>query len=109
MYAGLTAFPISVRNSPAAVAHLVREKGVHGLIVSSDAAMQELAHQAKTQLAKEGYELALAQMPQFSDFFNDDKPPDHVQMATIRPDGTGLIIHSSGESYVMIFYGRQFV
>ena len=43
MYLAVTPFPISIRNSPIAVAHLARKTGVRYMFVSSDPAMQRLA------------------------------------------------------------------
>src|ERR1700742_5168579 len=46
MRCGLACFPSSTRNSAAAVAHLIRTTGLLQLFVSSDPAMQRLAHDA---------------------------------------------------------------
>ncbi|KAK0190058.1 hypothetical protein F5146DRAFT_1139593 [Armillaria mellea] len=85
--AGYTAFPISTRNSPAGVAHLLESTGCKNLFVSADPAMQEVARM------QDG--INTIPMPAFEDLYskNDSEPLPHV-----RPDleQLALIIHSSG-------------
>ncbi|KAG7441925.1 acetyl-CoA synthetase-like protein [Guyanagaster necrorhizus] len=87
--AGYTAFPISTRNSPAGVAHLLASTGYEYLFVSADSAMQEIARM------QDG--INLIPMPTFEDLYlnNDSEPLPHV-----RPDleQLALIIHSSGST-----------
>ncbi|KAG7451555.1 acetyl-CoA synthetase-like protein [Guyanagaster necrorhizus] len=86
--AGYTAFPISTRNSPAAIAHLLGSTRCKYLFVNADSAMQEIAH------LQDG--IKLIPMPTFEDLYlkNDSEPlpyvPDWKQIA--------LIIHSSGST-----------
>lgn len=97
-YLGYTPFPISVRNSAVAVAHLVRKMDVRDLVVSSDASMQRIAHEAQERLAQEGYsEINLLPMPHFQDFFNGREEGLDVKMAPQDADKPGLILHSSGK------------
>ncbi|KAK0492011.1 NRPS-like enzyme [Armillaria luteobubalina] len=87
--AGYTAFPISTRNSPVAVAHLLERTGCKSLLVSADPAMQDIA---RTQ---DG--IKTVPMPTFEDLYlkNDSEPLPHV-----RPDleQLALIVHSSGST-----------
>ncbi|PBK64722.1 acetyl-CoA synthetase-like protein [Armillaria solidipes] len=87
--AGYTAFPISTRNSPAAVAHLLESTGCKNLFVSADPAMQEVARM------QDG--INTIPVPTFEDLYlkNDSEPLPHV-----RPDWEqlALIIHSSGST-----------
>ncbi len=87
--AGYTAFPISTRNSPAAVAHLLKSTGCKNLFVSADPAMQELARM------QDG--INTIPMPTFEDLYlkNDSEPLSHV-----RPDWEqlALIVYSSGST-----------
>ncbi|KAI0743094.1 acetyl-CoA synthetase-like protein [Daedaleopsis nitida] len=101
MYLGCTPFPISARNSPAAVAHLVRATAVHALFVSGDAAMQRLALEAQAELARDGYAVRLLPLPELRDVYNDAEEGDAVgavKMGRVDGDQTALIIHSSGST-----------
>ncbi|OCH89652.1 acetyl-CoA synthetase-like protein [Obba rivulosa] len=98
MYLGLTPFPLSTRNSSAAVVHLVRSTGVRLLFVSSDPAMQRLSHQAQETLRAEGHHLELVPMPQFGDLYNESNEGQDVQMGKLSIDNTILILHSSGST-----------
>ncbi|TBU53497.1 acetyl-CoA synthetase-like protein [Dichomitus squalens] len=97
MYLGHTPFPISARNSSVAVAHLIRKTSLRQLFVSRDAAMQRIAHEAKEQLANDGYEVELLPLPEFTDLYNDGPEPD-IPMSRIVPDKPALILHSSGST-----------
>ncbi|KAK0201251.1 NRPS-like enzyme [Desarmillaria ectypa] len=87
--AGYTAFPISTRNSPAAVAHLLESTGCKNVFVSADPAMQEVARM------QDG--IKAIPMPTFEDLYlkSDSEPLPHV-----RPDWEqlALILHSSGST-----------
>ena len=98
MYLGLTPFPLSARNSAAAVAHLVRSTGVHELVVSSDAGMQRIGLEAREELAKDGYGLELLPFPEFGELYNDQDVPGYVKMGALSGDQDAIIIHSSGRS-----------
>ncbi len=98
MYLGLTPFPLSTRNSAAAVAHLVRSTDIHQLLVSSDAGMQRLAQEAKEELEKDGFHVELLLMPEFGQLYNEDAVLAGVPMGTLSGDNQALIIHSSGTS-----------
>ena len=104
MYLGLTAFPISTRNSAIAVAHLVAKIGVRQMYVSADPAMQRLAQEANELLAKDGPGNAFEAlpMPDFEDLYGPGGDGDGddalVPMGRVSPDKTCIIIHSSGES-----------
>ena len=98
MYLGLTAFPISTRNSAIAVAHLVSKIGVRQMYVSADPAMQRLAQEANELLAKDGIEFEALPMPNFEDLYGPGGDDALVPMGKVSPDKTCIIIHSSGES-----------
>ena len=98
MYLGLTAFPISTRNSAIAVAHLVSKIGVRQMYVSADPAMQRLAQEANELLAKDGIEFEALPMPDFEDLYGPGGDDALVPMGKVSPDKTCIIIHSSGES-----------
>ncbi|KAG7441935.1 acetyl-CoA synthetase-like protein [Guyanagaster necrorhizus] len=87
--AGYTAFPISTRNSPAAITHLLASTACKHLFISADPAMQEIARMQGG--------INLIPMPTFEDLYlnNDSEPLPHV-----RPDWeqAALILHSSGST-----------
>ncbi|KAF5366566.1 hypothetical protein D9758_008985 [Tetrapyrgos nigripes] len=102
MHAGYTPFPISIRNSDIAVAHLLESTNAKHVFVSPDAVMQNLAVSACKQLnsqldaTDEGYAKAL-ETPVFGDFFK----PGSIEAATpkhIVIDDIALSLHSSGTS-----------
>ncbi|KAL7278804.1 hypothetical protein ACG7TL_007815 [Trametes sanguinea] len=98
MYLGHAVFPLSVRNSAVAVAHLARRTSLHHLFVSHDPAMQRLAHEAKDILKKEGYEIELVPLPEYRDLYNHSKDGLDIQMAPQNDEKTCLILHSSGST-----------
>ncbi|EMD35494.1 hypothetical protein CERSUDRAFT_157295 [Gelatoporia subvermispora B] len=98
MYSGLTPFPLSTRNSPAAVAHLVRSTGIHLLVVSLDPAMQRLAQQVQEILSADGHPLQFASMPKFDELYNDSEEGLDAQMGELGLDNIMLILHSSGST-----------
>ncbi|KAI0353748.1 acetyl-CoA synthetase-like protein [Trametes cingulata] len=97
MYLGYTPFPISVRNSSLAVAHLVRMTCVHSLLVSQDASMQRVAQEVQQQLAKEGYEVSLLEVPTFEDIYNGNETCD-IDIGPVGADKPAIILHSSGST-----------
>ncbi|KAI0769291.1 acetyl-CoA synthetase-like protein [Trametes elegans] len=99
MYLGYTPFPISVRNSAVAVAHLVRRTSARTLFVSRDVAMQRAAHEAQELLANEGYDVELLPLPGFRDLYNDSEEGLEVKMGpNLHEDTPCLILHSSGST-----------
>ncbi|OSD00742.1 acetyl-CoA synthetase-like protein [Trametes coccinea BRFM310] len=98
MYIGHSVFPLSVRNSAVAVAHLARRTALQYIFVSHDPAMQRLAHEAKEILAKEGYEIDLLPLPEFRDLYNDSHDGLDIAMASQSEERTCLILHSSGST-----------
>ncbi|KAI0651021.1 acetyl-CoA synthetase-like protein [Trametes meyenii] len=98
MYLGYTPFPISVRNSAAAVAHLVRRTSVHVLFVSPDGGMQRIANEAKEILETEGYEINLVPLPKFDDFYDGHDESVSIEMGPVREDKPAIILHSSGST-----------
>ncbi|KAJ3522383.1 hypothetical protein NM688_g8882 [Phlebia brevispora] len=85
MRAGFTAFPISPRNSPVAVAHLIQKTSPVHLVVGPEPAMQELAAAAYELIRKNGVQ------------------PPHSSVITLLRFKRGLddhvvIMHSSGST-----------
>ncbi|TFY78273.1 hypothetical protein EWM64_g5737 [Hericium alpestre] len=100
MQLGLTAFPISTRNSAVGVAHLIRTTGVQQVFVSPDSAMQRLSQEAIDVLAKDGVSVELLPFPQFSDLYDGSSSdePEVVPLDNLSKDATALILHSSGST-----------
>ncbi|KAK1216894.1 hypothetical protein PQX77_020470 [Marasmius sp. AFHP31] len=96
MRAGYIAFPISVRNSDKAVAHLLKATNAHHILVSQDSGMRNLFSAALNVL--DGHEIAEASMPSFDEIYvqtsKEDPPPfPHVNQST-----RAMIMHSSGST-----------
>lgn len=98
MHAGLTAFPISTRNSVVGVAHLIRATGLRLLFVSPDPAMQRIALDACEILKGEGITVNIVPAPQFGDLYNEDNTSNKLTPLRSSPDPVVLILHSSGRS-----------
>ena len=96
MHAGLTAFPISTRNSVIGVAHLIRTTELRLLFVSPDAAMQRTALDACAILKGEGIDIHILPLPQFQDLYNQDDSSTSLTPVKYTPDPIVLILHSSG-------------
>ncbi|KAF7351310.1 Acetyl-CoA synthetase-like protein [Mycena sanguinolenta] len=102
--AGLTVFPISTRNSPAAVAHLVAQSGVKYLLVSQDGHMQELARKALSLLKEneQAHDVGMLPIPTYeevSDAQRGDLAADALPPLCKIPDEEVLVIaHSSGST-----------
>lgn len=105
MRLGLTPFPLSIRNSPVAVAHLIKKTQLLQVFVSPDPAMQRLFSQASEILKRDGVEVEMLEMIQFEDLQDklEDTVADDVARLTgelklqkLKTDATAVIIHSSG-------------
>ncbi|KAF8200271.1 hypothetical protein BJ912DRAFT_921743 [Pholiota molesta] len=103
MRAGYIAFPISPRNSPSAVAHLIKSVGVQYVLVGDDQSMSDLADES-LQALKANYEgktiePQLIPIPHFGDLFVDTGD-DFKTLPSIRKEPNDIIIylHSSGST-----------
>lgn len=91
------AFPISPRNSPAAIAHLLNKVGVGLLLLGHENHHQKLASDAFANMQENGWHKPKhARMPLFEDLFKDEKSPRFLPRLNPRPEDIGIIIHSSG-------------
>ncbi|RPD63492.1 acetyl-CoA synthetase-like protein [Lentinus tigrinus ALCF2SS1-6] len=90
-------FPISTRNSAMAVAHLLKQTGIRQLIVSSDPAMQRLAHEAIELCAADGVQVKTFPMPTFEDLYHKDEGFD-FEIQKARLEDVAMILHSSGST-----------
>ncbi|KAK0472519.1 NRPS-like enzyme [Armillaria novae-zelandiae] len=99
MRLGFTPFPISPRNSVAAVAHLLRSTGSRHLVVGQDLSLQKVADTVCHQFWEDDVDnkITTIPMPSFSDLFST-KPGSYEPLPPVRPDWsqTALVLHSSG-------------
>lgn len=100
--AGLTVFPISTRNSAAAIAHLLLHTNSSHMYISDDANIQRLAREALEGLKGHGKSAELHRMPLFDDLFppqpSEEQDTDVTLPTTFDREAPALIVHSSGRS-----------
>ncbi|KZT22888.1 acetyl-CoA synthetase-like protein [Neolentinus lepideus HHB14362 ss-1] len=104
MRAGLTPFPMSHRNSPAAVCHMLQTTSCHRLITTS-ASLDSLISGIKAGLSETDHELQIDELPPLYDAFphlghetaNDLFTP-YPAMTNCKPDDIIIYIHSSGST-----------
>ena len=114
MWLGFTPFGISPRNSPAAVAHLLRATHVIQLIVSPDPAMQRLAAAAVALLEQDGVLVEILPMVQYTEISDahaeNQKAGGGAEVyegGDLKPakfdlDKTAIMLHSSGKSLLRV-------
>ena len=101
MRAGYVPFPISTRNSPAAVAHLLEKTDAKHLIVGLDPAMQSLATESLEMLKSQSSAvIPTSQMTVFSELYDEQLAP--VKIEDVPYERPGLqapvfLLHSSGD------------
>ncbi|KAF8997173.1 hypothetical protein BDQ17DRAFT_1248888 [Cyathus striatus] len=103
MLAGFVPFPISNRNSSAAVAHLLREVNCKVIIVSQDVVIQSQVSEAFNILNADerGSQSVLSlPIPAYEDFFQDTElnkvHPPLQKLRNVTQDSPYIIMHSSG-------------
>ncbi|KAJ7204502.1 hypothetical protein GGX14DRAFT_460740 [Mycena pura] len=105
--ANYVAFPISPRNSPAAVAHLLNKVGVNYLLIGHDPAMQELANSTFEILKKQHPSAPVpyvSDVPLFEELFLTETETTSLPTSGVLPyefkgaDAVECILHSSGST-----------
>ena len=101
MRTGLGVFPISTRNSPEAIAHLLKATGTNLLFVEKNPALENLVVQTEDLLSASGSSIKLQvwHMPVFEDLYVRDSGNDAVEWyPSVEYDlnAVGLMLHSSG-------------
>ncbi|KAF7341778.1 NRPS-like enzyme [Mycena sanguinolenta] len=97
--AGCTVFPLSTRNSDAAIAHLIAESGMKHLLISQDSHMQDIARKANALLNARNIKIGILPIPTYEEISDthrtdlDALPP----LQAIPDERVLLIAHSSGE------------
>lgn len=108
MRLGLTPFPLSIRNSPIAIAHLIKKTQIQQLFVSPDPAMQRLRKDSLAILKQDGIDIEVMPMIQF-DAISDESAQAveldtvDLQVPKIDMSTLAIILHSSGE-YLQSWY-----
>jgi len=101
--AGLAVFPVSPRNSPEAVAHLLKKTGPSHLLVGGEPMFQKLATASLELLRAEGHPgIPLSNMPNFIDLYPHDDTDDgfeHYPVVRFDLNAPSLILHSSGQRH----------
>ncbi|THH15905.1 hypothetical protein EW146_g4648 [Bondarzewia mesenterica] len=101
MRLGFVPFPISIRNSPAGVAHLISKTHVIQLYVSPDPAMQRLCKEAVTLLEKDGVHVEVLPMIQFANISDEGAPAKEepeIEFGKLDLDKVVCVMHSSGST-----------
>ncbi|KAH8110862.1 acetyl-CoA synthetase-like protein [Phellopilus nigrolimitatus] len=107
MRTGWTVFPISTRNSPAAVTTLLTQTKTAHIFVSADSSMQHLADAALKELSVDNT-VKKHKLPVFEDLypvkgFDPSFTPE--PLAEIDMDAPAVIFHSSGNTSLPWFCG----
>ncbi|KAJ7769931.1 hypothetical protein B0H16DRAFT_1516867 [Mycena metata] len=98
-------FPVSPRNSPSAVAHLIFQAGVSHLLVGLEAALLDFAKRAIDILQEShpGFRAPdMSYVPLFDELFlsvpDDRFSAEALPFEYMGPDATACIVHSSGST-----------
>ncbi|KAJ7058659.1 hypothetical protein C8F01DRAFT_1302507, partial [Mycena amicta] len=96
MLAGYIPFPLSPRNSDAAIVHLLQSSGCHHLMVSSDPAMQTLAATVTARLP----ELQTLKLPSYQEIFEPSEGilETSFERGKASLEETAVYMHSSGST-----------
>jgi acyl-CoA synthetase (AMP-forming)/AMP-acid ligase II len=98
--AGFAVFPISPRNSPEAIAHLLKKTGASHLLVGGEPMLQKLAAASLELLRADDYpDIPFSDMPRFEDLYlhsDSDNEFKYYPAVNFDPDAPSLILHSSG-------------
>ncbi|KAF7341779.1 NRPS-like enzyme [Mycena sanguinolenta] len=98
--AGYTVFPLSTRNSDAAIAHLIAESGMKHLLISQDSHMQDIACKANALLNARNIKIGILPIPTYEEI-SDTQHTDLDALPPLQPipDERVLVIaHSSGST-----------
>ncbi|KAI0318669.1 acetyl-CoA synthetase-like protein [Amylostereum chailletii] len=100
--AGFTVFPMSPRNSPEAISHLLTSTKASILLTSGEPMIQTLASASLAVLKRAGgmEPPAVFGMPRFEDLYIDDPAGVFERYPDVRysPGAPALIMHSSGST-----------
>jgi acyl-CoA synthetase (AMP-forming)/AMP-acid ligase II len=101
MRAGFAVFPMSFKNSPEAIAHLLKKTAVRHLLVGGEPILQKLATTSLELLRADGHpEIPASTMPHFEDLYPLDGSHSEFKYypaVKFDLDAPALIMHSSGK------------
>ena len=109
MRSGFTVFPISPRNSAAAIAHLLSKTSAIHIIVGKEQKFTELVDEALGSLQSNGGEkatgsqasrISVSEMHSYEDYFTAKELPleDQIPLSLkAEADDVGIILHSSSK------------
>lgn len=104
--AGHIAFPISPRNSPAAVAHLLSKTSAEYVFVGPEGSLQNLANETMKILGNNDTTRlpSLNTIPLFPELYRENDVPNFQLLPVYKPkwDDAAIILHSSGTCYMSI-------
>ena len=99
--AGFAVFPISFKNSPEAIAHLLKKTAARHLLVGGEPILQKVAATSLELLRADGHpETPVSTMPHFEDLFPHDCSHGEFKYypaVKFDLDAPALILHSSGK------------
>jgi len=112
MRANYILFPISPRNSPNAIAHLIDKLRIKHLILGRDVSMQTLATAALDVLQQEYHYPAvdlpnMALLPTFEELFTPisegelNRIRKEIPLTRVKPDDIQFYLHSSGNRFYL--------
>ena len=106
--AGYTVFPISVRNSPAAVAHLISKVNVSHVFVGREQAIVDLSDKALKLLSEENTSQSVPTVSPiltFEDLYTPSKSDDDndaVPFEKKNMEDIAIYLHSSGSRSIFM-------
>lgn len=102
MRAGYAVFPISTRNSPAAVAHLLQKADVAHVLVGHESALQALITDSLALIQGESEKPTISVMLSYENMYPEDTGDEDdfipLEPRTYRPDDPAFLFHSSGST-----------
>lgn len=101
---GYPLFPISPRNSAAAIAHLLKKAEVDHVLLGREPAMQDVYAEAVKILKASGDTIPSdSPMPLFEDLYTVERCDLLPPMETYNFKDTSLILHSSGKLVIPLW------
>ncbi|KAJ7096117.1 hypothetical protein C8R44DRAFT_813206 [Mycena epipterygia] len=98
MLAGYLPFPLSPRNSEAAIVHLLRSSSCTHVFVSADPSMQNLAGAARIGISALEEDLKIMPIPTFQELFEPSIASQNLPRKKVNLDDPAVLMHSSGST-----------
>ena len=103
--AGFTAFPISPRNSPVAIAHLLTKTRTTHVLVGVEQALQDLVETSLKMITDPEFACpTTSQLPLFEDLYVTPASHAFEPLPPVKPtmDSVACIMHSSGKANLLL-------